>query len=94
MGLTSVWLQLGLWLAIYFRITVAGAHKSFQSTKQAGVGLRYVCDSGICETTPGVRQVSGYVDIEPNMHLVGRHLHSDLMINLVRTVVLVLRSTE
>ncbi|KAF8730365.1 hypothetical protein AX14_005602 [Amanita brunnescens Koide BX004] len=69
MELTSVWLQLGLWLAICIRITGASTHKSFQSTKQTGVGIRYVTDSGICETTPGVQQLSGYVDIEPNMHL-------------------------
>ena len=88
--LSSIWLQLGLWLTICVRITAAGTHKSFQSAKQAGVSLRYVCDSGICETTPGVHQASGYVDIEPNMHLVGRHLDSDLITNLVPTVVLVL----
>ncbi|KZP14955.1 alpha/beta-hydrolase [Athelia psychrophila] len=30
-------------------------------------GLRYVNNSGICETTPGVHTMSGYVDIGPSM---------------------------
>ncbi len=92
MRFTSVWLQ----LAICLGVTAAGIHKSFQSTQNTGVGLRYVSDSGICETTPGVHQTSGYIDIEPNMHLVSRPPRSahDLIIDLLRTVVLVLRSTE
>ncbi|KAF8352038.1 Alpha/Beta hydrolase protein [Amanita rubescens] len=65
MRFASVWLQLSICLGV----TAAGTHKSFQSTQNTGVGLRYVSDSGICETTPGVHQTSGYIDIEPNMHL-------------------------
>lgn len=92
MRFTSVWLQ----LAICLGVTAAGTHKSFQSTKSTGVGLRYVSDSGICETTLGVHQMSGYIDIGPNMHLVSgtRRSAHDLIINVVRTVVLVLRGTE
>ncbi|KAJ7776908.1 alpha/beta-hydrolase [Mycena maculata] len=30
--------------------------------------LRYVNNSGICETTPGVHTMSGYVDTSPTMH--------------------------
>ncbi|KAJ6581905.1 Alpha/Beta hydrolase protein [Mycena capillaripes] len=30
--------------------------------------LRYVNNSGICETTPGVHTMSGYVDISPTVH--------------------------
>ena len=33
--------------------------------------LTYVKDSGICETTPGVHQVSGYINISKDTHLVG-----------------------
>lgn len=33
--------------------------------------LTYVKDSGICETTPGVRQASGYINISKDTHLVG-----------------------
>jgi len=33
--------------------------------------LTYVKDSGICETTPGVHQVSGYINISEDTHLVG-----------------------
>ena len=48
----------------------AAVHTAFQSSKfQAG--LRYVENSGICETTPGVHTVSGYIDIAKNQSLVG-----------------------
>ncbi|KAF5343070.1 hypothetical protein D9758_011146 [Tetrapyrgos nigripes] len=33
------------------------------------VKLRYVTDSGICETTPGVHQMSGYIDVGTNMSM-------------------------
>ncbi|KAI0760887.1 Alpha/Beta hydrolase protein [Trametes elegans] len=32
-------------------------------------GMRYVRNSGVCETTPGVQQVSGYVDVAANKSL-------------------------
>lgn len=32
--------------------------------------IRYVNDSGICETTPGVQQMSGYIDVGTNMNMV------------------------
>jgi hypothetical protein len=34
-------------------------------------GLRFVENSGVCETTPGVHTVSGYIDIAKNQSLVG-----------------------
>ncbi|KDQ60279.1 hypothetical protein JAAARDRAFT_205260 [Jaapia argillacea MUCL 33604] len=34
-----------------------------------GANLRYVVDSGICETTPGVGQISGYLDVGYNMSM-------------------------
>lgn len=38
--------------------------------KRAGEtsSLSYVKNSGICETTPGVNQYSGYLDVGTNMH--------------------------
>jgi hypothetical protein len=33
-------------------------------------GIRYVKNSGTCETTPNVTQISGYIDIETNMSMV------------------------
>jgi len=33
--------------------------------------LTYVNNSGICETKPGAHQVSGYINISKNTHLVG-----------------------
>ncbi|KAK1215204.1 hypothetical protein PQX77_022200 [Marasmius sp. AFHP31] len=41
--------------------------RSFQSELLPDVGLRYVKNSGVCETTPGVEQMSGYIDIGTNM---------------------------
>ncbi|KAJ7436142.1 alpha/beta-hydrolase [Mycena galericulata] len=40
---------------------------TFQSPL-AGSALRYVNNSGICETTPGVHTMSGYVDISSTVH--------------------------
>ncbi|KAJ7092784.1 alpha/beta-hydrolase [Mycena belliarum] len=47
---------------------LAVKHK-FKSELQADVALRFVNNSGICETTPGVHQMSGYVDIGENMSI-------------------------
>ncbi|KIM82700.1 hypothetical protein PILCRDRAFT_70226 [Piloderma croceum F 1598] len=44
-------------------------YQQFTSRNDLGTKLRYVKDSGICETTPGVHQVSGYVDIGKNMSM-------------------------
>ncbi|KAF9452095.1 alpha/beta-hydrolase [Macrolepiota fuliginosa MF-IS2] len=35
----------------------------------ADVNLRFVSDSGVCETTPGVHQMSGYITVGPNMSM-------------------------
>ncbi|KAJ7111483.1 alpha/beta-hydrolase [Mycena epipterygia] len=43
-------------------------HK-FSSRIQEDVTLRFVNNSGICETTPGVHQMSGYVDIGTGMSM-------------------------
>ena len=36
--------------------------------------LRFVKDSGVCETTPGVGQISGYIDVGTNMSMVSLYL--------------------
>ena len=33
-----------------------------------GVKLDFVTNSGICETTPGVNQYSGYISLDPDQH--------------------------
>ena len=43
---------------------------SFRSQMQKDLNLRYVENSGICETTPGVTQYSGYIDVGKNMSMV------------------------
>ncbi|KAJ6552198.1 alpha/beta-hydrolase [Mycena vulgaris] len=47
---------------------LAVKHK-FTSEIQKDVALRFVNNSGICETTSGVHQMSGYVDIGTNMSM-------------------------
>ena len=32
--------------------------------------LRFVKNSGVCETTPGVEQISGYIEVGTNMSMV------------------------
>ena len=44
--------------------TVLGAQR-VQDAK-----LRYIRNSGVCETTPGVNQMSGYIDVGTNMSMV------------------------
>ncbi|PBK90716.1 alpha/beta-hydrolase [Armillaria gallica] len=44
-------------------------HKRFNSRILGDVQLRFVEDSGICETTAGVHQVSGYIDVGKNMSM-------------------------
>ncbi|KAF8184810.1 alpha/beta-hydrolase [Pholiota molesta] len=41
----------------------------FASTNNPDVSLRFVADSGVCETTPGVHQMSGYIDVGTNMSM-------------------------
>jgi hypothetical protein len=47
-----------------------GLKSKFSSKLQPDLTLRYVNNSGICETTPGVHQMSGYIDIGQNMSMV------------------------
>ncbi|KAK7042570.1 Alpha/Beta hydrolase protein [Favolaschia claudopus] len=59
------------WLS-YLALSVCAATQvkhNFASRIRKDVSLRFVKDSGICETTPGVHQMSGYVDIGPNMSI-------------------------
>ncbi|KAF8524561.1 alpha/beta-hydrolase [Hysterangium stoloniferum] len=44
-------------------------HTEFKSTRLPNTGLRFVENSGVCETTPGVHTVSGYIDIAKNQSL-------------------------
>ncbi len=42
----------------------------FQSSIMHDTKVRYVRNSGVCETTPGVNQWSGYLDIGANKSMV------------------------
>ena len=59
----------------------------FTSTKNPKVSIRFVTNSGVCETTPGVQQISGYLDVGKNMSMVkhffqSEHLWPDSVTNL------------
>jgi hypothetical protein len=56
-----------------------------------------VNNSGICETTPGVHTMSGYVDLSSTMHTVGlsfNHIGWASSVYFLPTVVLVLRGAQ
>ena len=42
----------------------------FTSRNLNDTKLRFVKNSGVCETTPGVNQLSGYIDVGTNMSMV------------------------
>ncbi|KAI0752460.1 alpha/beta-hydrolase [Daedaleopsis nitida] len=44
-------------------------HIEFESAIMQDTKLRFVRNSGVCETTPGVNQLSGYIDIGTNMSM-------------------------
>ncbi|KAG2134306.1 Alpha/Beta hydrolase protein [Suillus cothurnatus] len=44
-------------------------HIEIQSKVHNATGIRYVKNSGICETTPNVTQISGYIDVGTNMSM-------------------------
>ncbi|KAG2123140.1 Alpha/Beta hydrolase protein [Suillus cothurnatus] len=48
--------------------TEAG-HIEIRSKAHNATGIRYVKNSGICETTPNVTQISGYIDVGKNMSM-------------------------
>ncbi|KAJ7826492.1 alpha/beta-hydrolase [Mycena olivaceomarginata] len=64
--LFSILLALGSCLLSHATLVIK---HQFSSQIQDDVGLRFVNNSGICETTPGVHQMSGYVDIGTNMSI-------------------------
>ena len=45
-------------------------HTRFTSTNNPDISIRFVTNSGVCETTPGVHQISGYLDVGKNMSMV------------------------
>ncbi|KAJ7484423.1 Alpha/Beta hydrolase protein [Mycena latifolia] len=53
------------WLAFRAQSVCASRH-TFHSRAVTDSGLTYVKDSGVCETTPGVGQISGYINIASN----------------------------
>ncbi|KAJ6491330.1 alpha/beta-hydrolase [Mycena vitilis] len=59
-------------LAAWFFLWLLGVHTShntFNSRAGGGSGLTYVKNSGICETTEGVGQISGYINLNKTVSL-------------------------
>ncbi|KAG1740434.1 Alpha/Beta hydrolase protein [Suillus paluster] len=49
--------------------TSEAGHIEIKSEVHNATGIRYVKNSGICETTPHVTQISGYIDVGTNMSM-------------------------
>ena len=63
----------------------------FTSRNNPTASIRFVKDSGVCETTPGVHQISGYLDVGKNMSMVSIFFPSEHRWSLISaSVVLVL----
>jgi hypothetical protein len=67
---------------------------TFSSKLQSGVSLQYVNNSGICETTPGVHTMSGYITVGTGMSMVCSYLLQGYLDDNRCTVVLVFRSPQ
>ena len=63
-------LALALALAVLASAAAATPSKREFSSAHKDTKLRIVKNSGVCETTPGVGQISGYIDVGPNMSMV------------------------
>ncbi|KAJ7098298.1 alpha/beta-hydrolase [Mycena epipterygia] len=55
-----------VWLLVRAELCVCANRHTFNSAVVTEANLTYVKDSGICETTAGVGQISGYIDIAHN----------------------------
>ncbi|KAF8056296.1 Alpha/Beta hydrolase protein [Lyophyllum atratum] len=64
-----VLLRLFAALAVANPLTPQPTFSRFQSLIDENLSLRFVADSGVCETTPGVRQLSGYIEVGQNMSM-------------------------
>ena len=51
-------------------LDLGATYTEFRSSIFDDTQLRYVPNSGVCETTPDVNQYSGYLDIGPNKSMV------------------------
>ncbi|KAG2076268.1 alpha/beta-hydrolase [Suillus decipiens] len=49
--------------------TTEAGHVEIQSKVHSATGIHYVKNSGICETTPNVTQISGYIEVGKNMFM-------------------------
>lgn len=67
-------------------ISTPASHSVFTSRQQQDVQLRFIKDSGVCETTPGVGQMSGYIDVGKNMSMVSLYWAGGLELKLTYAV--------
>ncbi|KAG2158088.1 Alpha/Beta hydrolase protein [Suillus bovinus] len=66
----SVFMTLAVSVAEDNLDTTEAVHVEIQSKVHNATGIRYVKNSGICETTPNVTQISGYINVGTNMSMV------------------------
>ena len=59
-----------LFSAVLGAPSILQPYNVFTSQIQEDVKLRFIKNSGVCETAPGVLQMSGYIDIGTNMSMV------------------------
>jgi carboxypeptidase C (cathepsin A) len=50
-------------------VTEEGIPHTVVHDRSTGAKLNYVTNSGVCETTPGVNQYSGYLDVGNGLHM-------------------------
>lgn len=72
LALLSVFCSTAQAAATPLSLETSTIHSTFSSNFHEDVNLRFVKDSGVCETTPGVHQISGYIDVGTNMSMVYR----------------------
>lgn len=56
--------------AVPREVSLETSRGEFTSQVVPDAKLRFVRNSGVCETTPGVEQLSGYLDVGTNMSMV------------------------
>ncbi|KAF5309064.1 hypothetical protein D9619_013580 [Psilocybe cf. subviscida] len=63
------WFSSALATPLSGRYVLEPVYSRFTSKDNPDLALRFVENSGVCETTPGVRQISGYIDVGTNMSM-------------------------
>ena len=57
------------WVNVTPLSETATIRTQFTSKNNPNASMHFVTNSGVCETTPGVYQISGYLDVGKNMSM-------------------------